>query len=76
MPGHRTPRQCGPLLPWLEGHATLADSRNDFARLYGGLRGNVDVIRPDGYIGCRTTLANPGAVEAYASMIIRPAAGT
>jgi len=63
-------------LPWVEGQPTLADSRNDFARLYGGRRGNVEVIRPDGYIGCRTTLANPGAVEAYARMVIRPAAGS
>jgi hypothetical protein len=56
-------------LPSVEGLPTLTDSRNDFARIYGGRRGSVDVIRPDGYLGCRATLASPEAVAAYAKLI-------
>jgi hypothetical protein len=61
-------------LPILEGLPTFVDSRNDFARHFGGRSGAVDIIRPDGYLGCRATLASPDLVEAYAARIVRPPA--
>lgn len=62
-------------LPAIEGLPTFADSRNDFARLYGGRSGSVDIIRPDGYLGCRATLDKADLVAAYAGKIIRPVVG-
>jgi hypothetical protein len=47
-------------LPLVEGLSILADSQNEFARLYGASRQSAFLIRPDGYIGYRGEPLNPG----------------
>lgn len=58
-------------LPRVEGLPTLADTGNEFARTYGGVRSSVEVVRPDGYLGSRATLDEFGAVGEYVRKVMR-----
>ncbi|HZZ30243.1 MAG TPA: FAD-dependent monooxygenase [Pirellulales bacterium] len=58
-------------IPSIEGLSIVADSREEFAKLYSPGRSSGILIRPDGYIGYRTESFNLGRLQAYLKRIFR-----
>jgi 2-polyprenyl-6-methoxyphenol hydroxylase-like FAD-dependent oxidoreductase len=56
-------------LPAIEGLSILADSQNEFARLYGATRKSAFLIRPDGYVGYRGEPLEAERLAAHLKMV-------